>query len=65
VFQIKERAPTPLFFCCFTLGPTFGFFKDFGGMSELIWALQYGEKKMENATTIANKTCDETILAFS
>jgi hypothetical protein len=33
MLQVKEDAPTPFFFCSLILGPTFGFLKEFGGVS--------------------------------
>jgi hypothetical protein len=35
MLRVKEHAPTLFFFRYFTLGPTFGSFEEFGGMSEL------------------------------
>jgi hypothetical protein len=40
VMRVKECALIPFFFHCFTLGPTFGFLKEFGGMSILDFSQQ-------------------------
>jgi hypothetical protein len=39
MLRVKECAPTFLFFSCFALGPTFGFLKEFGGMSSRLYGV--------------------------
>jgi len=50
VLRVKEGDPTLLFFYCFTLGPTFGSFEEFGGMlvnfKECVMCLHEKETKL-------------------
>jgi len=63
VLQVKEHAPIFFFFYCFVLGPTFGSFKEFGGMSLGLvggvggWCMVCIRKGVENEVVVL---CERT-----